>query len=79
MQLVTAIIAKLEVPEYKKWLKTREVVSELRLSQGTLQTMRKLRQITYSKVGGSLYYHVDHLAELIEENKIERRNGGKRK
>ena len=53
----------------KKWLKSREVRKLLNISPGTLQTMRVNGTLTYSKIGGVIYYEYDDIQKMIEDNK----------
>ena len=53
----------------KKWLKSREVRKLLNISPGTLQTMRVNRTLTFSKIGGVIYYEYDDIQKMIEDNK----------
>ena len=42
--------------KHKQWLKSGEVRKLLNLSSGTLQTLRINKTISYTKIGGILYY-----------------------
>jgi hypothetical protein len=53
----------------KKWLKSREVRKLLNISPGTLQTMRVYGTLTFSKIGGVIYYEYDDIQKMIEDNK----------
>ncbi len=53
----------------KKWLKSREVRKLLNISPGTLQTMRVNGTLTFSKIGGVIYYEYDDIQKMIEDNK----------
>jgi Helix-turn-helix domain len=53
----------------KKWLKSREVRKLLNISPGTLQTMRVNRTLTFSKIGGVIYYEYNDIQKMIEDNK----------
>ena len=57
------------VQPVKKWLKSREVRKLLNISPGTLQTMRVNGTLTFSKIGGVIYYEYDDIQKMIEENK----------
>jgi hypothetical protein len=62
---VRAIIQKHSPALYKKWLKSEEVRKLLKVSAGTLQTLRRNGTLKYSKVGGILYYDQEHVHELF--------------
>ncbi len=55
----------------KQWLKSNEVRKLLNISPGTLQNLRVNGTITYTKVGGILYYSNSDLEKLLESNKVE--------
>jgi hypothetical protein len=52
------------------WLRSREVREMLGISNGTLQNMRIHGHIPYSKVGGSLFYKLTDLENVLEKNKV---------
>ncbi|MGX9986860.1 helix-turn-helix domain-containing protein [Soonwooa purpurea] len=51
--------------EQKLWLKSSEVKELLNISAGTLQTLRINGTLTYSKVGGTLYYNYKDIEKLL--------------
>lgn len=55
----------------KQWLKSNEVRKLLNISPGTLQNLRINGTITYTKIGGILYYSSADLDKLLEENKVD--------
>lgn len=55
----------------KQWLKSSEVRKLLNISPGTLQNLRVNGTITYTKIGGILYYSNSDLEKLLESNKVE--------
>ena len=57
----------------KRWLRSDEVRKLLKLSSGTLQTLRLNGTLTYTKLGGTLYYDYEQIAELLQRNLIEAR------
>ncbi|NDV15777.1 helix-turn-helix domain-containing protein [Muricauda sp. TY007] len=54
----------------KKWLKSPEVMKLLGISSGTLQNLRINGTLPYTKVGGTLYYDYEDIAQLMENNKV---------
>ncbi len=58
-------------PQPKQWLKSSEVRKLLNISSGTLQNLRVNGTITYTKIGGILYYSNSDLQKLLESNKVE--------
>jgi hypothetical protein len=55
----------------KQWLKSNEVRKLLNISPGTLQNLRINGTITYTKIGGILYYSNSDLEKVLETNKVE--------
>lgn len=55
----------------KQWLKSNEVRKILNISAGTLQNLRINGTITYTKIGGILYYASADLDKLLEANKVD--------
>ncbi|WP_026979103.1 helix-turn-helix domain-containing protein [Flavobacterium tegetincola] len=54
----------------KKWLKSKEVRTLLNISPGTLQTHRINGTLTYTKIGGILYYDQADINKLLTRNKV---------
>jgi hypothetical protein len=52
----------------KKWLKSTEVKKLLGISTGTLQNLRMNGSLSYSKVGGIIFYDYAEIVKLIETN-----------
>jgi hypothetical protein len=57
--------------QQKQWLKSSEVRKLLNISPGTLQNLRVNGTITYTKIGGILYYASNELDKALETNKVE--------
>jgi hypothetical protein len=62
------ILPKDENLKLKRWLKTDEVKKLLKVSPGTLQTLRINGTLTYTKLGGIIYYDYDHIEKLLQQN-----------
>ena len=58
-------------PQQKQWLKSIEVRKLLNISSGTLQNLRVNGTITYTKIGGILFYSSSDLDKVLETNKVE--------
>lgn len=52
----------------KKWLKSEEVKKLLKVSPGTLQTLRINGTLQYTKIGGILYYDFEHIEKTMKQN-----------
>ncbi len=57
--------------QQKQWLKSTEVRKLLNISPGTLQNLRINGTLTYTKVGGIIYYAYSDLMKVLDENKVD--------
>lgn len=55
--------------KHQKWLKSKEVRELLKISHGTLQNLRISGKLTFSKVGGTMYYANEDIEKLMNHNK----------
>jgi len=58
------------VPIGKKWIKSSELKEELDIGHGKLQTMRNSRIISFTRVGGTIFYDRQDIENMMEQNKI---------
>jgi hypothetical protein len=49
----------------KQWLKSTEVRKMLGISPGTLQNLRVNGTLSYTKIGGIVFYRYDEIAKLL--------------
>jgi len=61
-------LLKTDSPQIKKWLKSDEVKKILKVSPGTLQTLRINGTLQYTKIGGIIYYDYEHIQKTMEQN-----------
>lgn len=61
-------ILKTDGPPIKKWLKSDEVKKILKVSPGTLQTLRINGTLQYTKIGGIIYYDYEHIQKTMAQN-----------
>lgn len=54
----------------KKWLKSTEVRKLLNISPGTLQNLRINGTLSYTKIGGTIYYAIQDIDKVLENNKV---------
>lgn len=54
----------------KKYLKTSEVQKLLKVSSGTLQTLRINGTLPYTKIGGIILYNADDISKVMYDNTI---------
>lgn len=63
-------IKKLLVPkvsEQKLWLRSSEVKELLQISSGTLQNLRVNGILSYTRVGGTIYYNYKDIEEMLKK------------
>jgi hypothetical protein len=56
--------------QLKQWLKSGEVRKLLNISPGTLQNLRINGTLTYTKIGGIMYYNHSDIDKLLNGNKV---------
>lgn len=56
----------------KKWLKAHEVRRLLKISPGTLQTLKGNGIIPYSKIGGVHFFDAEDIQRVLESGKMHR-------
>lgn len=66
---IRQIVKENASPSVKKWLKSAEVKKMLDISHGKLQTMRKSGIITFSKIGGAIYYDPHDIDKMFNAHK----------
>lgn len=59
---------QVKTSEQKLWLRSSEVRDLLKCSLGTLQNLRINGTLSYSKVGGTLYYNYQDIEKLLQSN-----------
>lgn len=55
----------------KKWLRSSEVRELLNISPGTLQNLRINRTLSFTKIGGTIYYDYQDIEKLLKNNKVQ--------
>ena len=55
--------------QQKLWLRTSEVKELLNISSGTLQNLRINGTLSYTKIGGLLYYNYKDIEKLLMKSK----------
>ena len=64
------IMFKSKPQQQKQWLKSNEVRKLLNISPGTLQNLRVNGTLTYTKIGGIMYYDNSEIDKLLNGNKV---------
>jgi hypothetical protein len=67
---IKKIIQSQTSTQTKKWLKSTEVRKLLNISPGTLQNLRINGTLSYTKIGGTIYYENQDIDKLLEKNKV---------
>jgi len=52
--------------DQKKWLKSYQVKNLLKISPNTLQKLRLDGTLSYTKIGGILYYNYQDIVKVLE-------------
>ena len=74
-ELLTALKSQLNtIP--KKWLKSHEVRRLLKISPGTLQTLKSSGIIPYTKIGGVHFYDYQDIEKVLQSGKINGNHKG---
>ncbi|MFW6046482.1 MAG: helix-turn-helix domain-containing protein [Candidatus Woesearchaeota archaeon] len=58
---------------YPQWLKNKDVEKIFGLSPTTLHRLRSNGKLPYTKLQGTIYYSIDDLNKLLENNKKDSR------
>jgi len=53
------------IQQGKEWLKAAEVRKLLKISAGTLLTLRATGKLHYSKIGGTYYYRYEDIQRML--------------
>lgn len=54
----------------KQWLRSSELRKLLKISPGTLQNLRVNGTLSYTKIGGVIYYDYQDILRMLEDNKF---------
>lgn len=65
-----AVLLHSKPHQTKQWLKSAEVRKLLNISPGTLQTLRINKTLSYTKIGGIIYYGYQDIEKLLEQNTV---------
>ncbi len=71
VEMINEIKALLEQGPSKprQWIKSNEVQKWLKISAGTLQTLRINGTLKHSKLGGLIFYDYEHIQDMLEKRK----------
>ncbi len=65
---IRIIFNQQQSPSAKKWLKSTEVRRMLNISSGTLHTLRLNGTLPYTKIGGTIYYSITDIENILSKN-----------
>lgn len=68
IQEIKSLLKESAATPAKKWLKSSEVKKLLGISTGTLHNLRINGSLTYSKIGGMIFYDYSEIAKLLKSN-----------
>lgn len=70
LQEIQKMLQSAEPNNNKKWLKSKEIIKLLNISPGTLKNLRINGTLSYTKIGGTIYYENQEIDKLLEKNKV---------
>lgn len=59
----------LKLGNVRRWLKSDELQRMLKVSPGTLQTLRLNGTIPFTKIGGTIFYDLEDINRILTESK----------
>ena len=71
LEELKTLLSKQNSGTLKRYLKSSEVMDLLQISPGTLQNLRINGTLPYTKVGGIIYYDVQEIHRLMDENRVK--------
>lgn len=67
-ELLTALKSQPGIVQ-KKWMKSHEVRRLLKISPGTLQTLKSSGVLPYTKIGGIHFFDYDEIQQILQSGK----------
>ena len=71
------ISRRLTNKEVSEWVDTADVCRELKLSKRTVQTLRSIGKLPYTRFNHKTYYKLEDVMRVLEEHKSLARKDGK--
>ena len=72
---IKELLSKTNSGNLKRYLKSSEVIEILRISPGTLQTLRINGTLPFTKIGGILFYDSEDIGNIMVANKVKINQG----
>ncbi|MDV7188473.1 helix-turn-helix domain-containing protein [Lutibacter sp. TH_r2] len=70
LEEIKKLLVKTTSTGVKKYLKSNEIMELLKISPGTLQTLRINGTLPYTKIGGIIFYDSEEIEKVMKENSI---------
>jgi len=71
-QAILYLQNKIEGEPEDSWVDNYEVCTFLKVSSKTLQRLRSANTVSYSRIGGKIFYRISEIQRLLNENIIQR-------
>ena len=71
LQEIKIIIRESPSQQARPWLKSKEVRKMLGISTGTLQNLRVNGTLSYTTIGGIVFYRYDDITRLLNNQKLK--------
>jgi Helix-turn-helix domain len=65
---IRSLLQESPIQPSKQWLKSAEVRKMLSISPGTLQNLRVNGTLTFTKIGGIVFYRYDDVEKMLKDN-----------
>ncbi|WP_461791340.1 helix-turn-helix domain-containing protein [Pedobacter sp.] len=63
---IKQVVTQGQIPNIQKWIKSVEVKKLLNVSHGKLQTMRNSKTISFTRIGGTIYYNMEEIEKMMQ-------------
>jgi hypothetical protein len=67
---IKKLLSRQATGKIKKYLKSSEVMDMLHISVSTLVKLRTSGTLSYTKMGGSIYYDADDIQNIMTQNRV---------
>lgn len=67
---IKKLLATVPATGTSKYLKSAEIMKLLKVSPGTLQTLRINGTLPYTKIGGIIFYDAEEIKKVMKENRF---------
>lgn len=67
---IKELLAQQAIGKIKKYLRSSEVMEMLHIGASTLVKLRTKGTLSYTKMGGCIFYDADEIQEIMEQNRV---------